>query len=159
LTEIIESLIIDKERYFPRFYCQFCPHKMLSIFRIKDSRICLFCFGVVKKNSGLNIDSIHDIDSKQVKKYLVSKDIPVKVKNLAAEIKPLSLSSLPIKEIKLENTTQFKISSDGSITESAPEPLTQENKLLNGPNRQSEKLPIIQAGLPRRRGRPKKVVG
>ncbi len=50
---------------FSREACKGCKFPV-GFFKIKDGRLCWMCLHKVKQDTGLSLDEIHDIDSKQV---------------------------------------------------------------------------------------------
>jgi hypothetical protein len=62
---------IDNSKLFIRPKCIGKDCKLSGIFNLADKNyICLYCYDRVKLSSKLDIDKIHELDSKQVNNYL-----------------------------------------------------------------------------------------
>jgi hypothetical protein len=59
---------LEDEFDFSRVFCRF--DNSIGSFQIADSRVCLLCYGAIKRASHLDLDGIHALTLDQVKKYL-----------------------------------------------------------------------------------------
>ena len=51
---------------FERIGCSTC-NSIVGFFKIKDGQICFICLSKVQKDTGLDIDAIHELDINNVK--------------------------------------------------------------------------------------------
>lgn len=73
VAEVVKEEV--SEEWFPRKKCNSCTtNNMIGIILLKDNnRLCFICYDLVKKLSGLSLDSIHEIDITAAKKYISDK--------------------------------------------------------------------------------------
>jgi hypothetical protein len=91
-----EDFIRDNTKLFSRETCSTCQ-KFIAVFKIIDSRICLYCLDIISKNSKLSSDKIHELDKIVCNKYISN---PI-ITDPSAEIK----NSHTAQDNKIESPT------------------------------------------------------